>query len=49
MMNEKMSWEGTKGAKDCPAIQDYFTTGFVIPLWGDFLFRTYKTNIRRQR
>tara|TARA_A100001035_G_scaffold276170_1_gene270726 strand:+ start:3926 stop:4672 length:747 start_codon:yes stop_codon:yes gene_type:complete len=44
MMNEKMSWEGTKGAKDCPAIQDYFTTGIVIPLWGDFLFKTYKTN-----
>ena len=21
MMNEKMSWEGTKGAKDCPAIK----------------------------
>lgn len=26
--------------KDCPAIQDFVTTGFVIRLWGHFYFHT---------
>lgn len=28
------------GAKNCPAIQDIITTGFVIPLWANFYFTT---------
>lgn len=44
LMNQDRAWEGTKGAKDCPAIQDYLSTGFVIPLWGTFLFKTFKND-----
>ena len=45
LMNEVMAFDGTKGAKDCPAIQDYLSTGFYIPLWGDFMFKTYQNNM----
>jgi len=27
-------------AKNCPAIQDIITTGFIIPLWANFYFKT---------
>lgn len=30
--------------KDCPAIQDFITTGFVINLWGHFYFHTEYDN-----
>ena len=41
MMNEKMSWEGIKELGR-PAIQDYFTTGIVIPLWVTSYLRLIK-------
>lgn len=28
------------GAKNCPAIQDYITSGFIIPAWTDIFFTT---------
>jgi len=31
-------------AKNCPAIQDLVTTGFIIPLWSNFRFETIKEN-----
>jgi hypothetical protein len=31
-------------AKKCPAIQDYLSEGFIIPLWGDLAYN-YKTKI----
>lgn len=32
-------------AKNCPAIQDLVTTGFIIPLWANLYFKTeYTTN-----
>lgn len=31
--------EQTYTAKKCPAIQDYLSEGFIIPLWGDLAFK----------
>lgn len=31
-------------AKQCPAIQDYLSYGFIIPLWSDLKFKTYLDN-----
>jgi len=30
------------GAKNCPAIQDYLTSGFIIPAWSNMFFTTSK-------
>jgi len=33
---------GWMNAKNCPAIQDYVSTGFIIPLWGNLKFDIYE-------
>jgi len=33
---------GNLNAKNCPAIQDYVSEGFVIPIWANLTFQTHK-------
>jgi len=37
------SGESILTAKNCPAIQDIVTTGFIIPIWANFYFQTEYT------
>lgn len=32
--------EGSYTAKKCPAIQDYLSSGIIIPLWSDLVYKT---------
>ena len=35
-------WEGSYTAKKCPAIQDFLSSGLIIPLWSDLVYKEDK-------